>query len=496
VLPLTLLFACDCMNFDVWLKAADVSVPDTSLLDAAIDGSADASEDAQVCEELACGANGERCTEMGRQGTCIAGACCTGCVVSGACREPSGVVCGGGGVQCQSCVDTVESCGALACEPNAAWRMVDSSQQVTCGVDANGVARCFGVGVDAGGDARGGSIVTRPLPPYALGVAPIRNDVRFTTISSGYVGNPATGVFAQTTCGLDAEGHAYCFGSDHRGELGDGPGQNHTTVPVLVSTEERFTEIEVASNCVSALTADGRRFAWGLNGFGFDACGQSTQQDVPTATSAPEGVRFHGLKMGPTSGCAVTQSDQVYCFGSAIGGTDVHAGLIAPTELTEVSELDVGGSHACALARNGRELWCWASADGVQSARLGRPISEVDDYSRPFRIEAPLPDGASRWRSLSLGGTHGCVIADIELCPLHSELHCWGHDDFGQLDGQGTHSDLRPIDPSRRQRPVTRWESVSASEQHTCAVGDGRLYCWGTERRIGSAPSTLIASSP
>jgi alpha-tubulin suppressor-like RCC1 family protein len=71
--------------------------------------------------------------------------------------------------------------------------------------------------------------------------------------------------------------------------------------------------------------------------------------------------------------------------------------------------------------------------------------------------------------SLAVGYRHVCRVSD-------GQLACWGENRSGQLG-------LSDTEMRRAPEPVgdsSSWLSVSAAEEHTCAIAaPGRLYCWG-----------------
>ena len=71
--------------------------------------------------------------------------------------------------------------------------------------------------------------------------------------------------------------------------------------------------------------------------------------------------------------------------------------------------------------------------------------------------------------SLAVGYRHVCRVNDAELA-------CWGENRAGQLGL----SDTEQREAPERVGDGNSWLSVSAAEEHTCAIAaPGRLYCWG-----------------
>lgn len=69
----------------------------------------------------------------------------------------------------------------------------------------------------------------------------------------------ATG--ASHTCGIDADGQAWCWGKGDDGELGTGMRQNSST-PVPVTGGHSFVAIRAGGGLTCALTRDGQAFCW------------------------------------------------------------------------------------------------------------------------------------------------------------------------------------------------------------------------------------------
>ena len=106
--------------------------------------------------------------------------------------------------------------------------------------------------------------------------------------------------------------------------------------------------------------------------------------------------------------------------------------------------VDAGGGASCALAR-GDELLCWGAS-----------------YAARIRNATDPPPG--RYRAVSVGGDHGCVLQ------FDGALRCWGDDSSGQ-----------------RARSDYAYAGVSTSENATCGVRtDGTLDCWGTLSTYGA----------
>lgn len=85
------------------------------------------------------------------------------------------------------------------------------------------------------------------------------------------------------------------------------------------------------------------------------------------------------------------------------------------------------------------------------------------------------------WESLSAGEQHTCAILEDQ------SLWCWGANNAGQL---GINRTENSVDTATKVL-VGSWQKVSAGQQHTCAIHtNGALYCWGerSNGRLGFTP--------
>jgi alpha-tubulin suppressor-like RCC1 family protein len=82
----------------------------------------------------------------------------------------------------------------------------------------------------------------------------VAGNLRFTQIASGQ----------QRSCGLTADGSAWCWGEGYGGVLGDGSSV-HRTSPVAVEGGLRFRTIQAGGMSTCGVTLDGTAYCWGGN---------------------------------------------------------------------------------------------------------------------------------------------------------------------------------------------------------------------------------------
>lgn len=166
---------------------------------------------------------------------------------------------------------------------------------------------------------------------------------------------------------------------------------------------------------------------------------------------------------GETHACA-SDGHGVYCWGDpryedALAPVDtVH--VTVGSGLTDVEAMAAGDHHLCAIAE--QRLWCWGKDDEGQ---LG-----VGDNGRDFS-DAPLPTvGLGRVQAVTAGGDNTCAVSD-------GRVYCWGarSDALGfEATGKNYVSEPHLVDGM----PGTA-TTVATATDHSCAVVDAKVFCWG-----------------
>jgi alpha-tubulin suppressor-like RCC1 family protein len=157
----------------------------------------------------------------------------------------------------------------------------------------------------------------------------------------------------------------------------------------------------------------------------------------------------------PVEACSITCSDSCPGDLACVNGFCVAEGEVCTPTFQRVS---AGAGYACAIDDTGR-LWCWGS----------NAHHQIDGSDRP-QLEIATRIGAASWDQISTGG-HTCGITD-------GQLRCWGANDRGQVSGSISGDVTEPFEVVAADGP-SRWTSVTTGYSTTCAIGDGRLFCWG-----------------
>lgn len=130
------------------------------------------------------------------------------------------------------------------------------------------------------------------------------------------------------------------------------------------------------------------------------------------------------------------------------------------TMATAQDVVAAGESHSCAVVFGG--LQCWGRNDDGQ---LGNGTTTESRGARPVLLDGTVT-------AVAAGGSHHtCAI-------VTGALICWGSDASGELgDGRAGGWSTTPAPVLGLDGGVT---AVAAGKNHTCAVINGGLKCWGS----------------
>jgi alpha-tubulin suppressor-like RCC1 family protein len=372
---------------------------------------------------------------------------------------PTPTVALGGTAQLQATAKDAD--GAALTDRSMTW---SSSDNAVATVSATGMVTGVAAGtstITATSEGKSGTAAVTVLTA-ALG---------FITVSAGY----------DHTCGVTAAGDAYCWGTNERGQLGDGSTTDQVN-PVLVSGGLSFTAVSAGLQYSCGVTAGGAAHCWGRNGIGQLGDGTTAEHLAPAPVSG--GLSFATIVAGTVHTCGVTIAGAAYCWGGNNGkvgdGSTTHR--LAPVAVAgglSFVGVGVGSGHSCGLTDAGA-AYCWGwNFSGV-----------LGDGTTTDRL-TPVPvSGGVSFVSLAVSFIHTCGVTAA------GAAYCWGDNGYGEL-GVGTatgpetcvfplpYGEEGSADCSTIPRPVAGGLSFASLSRgvhngQSCGVtAAGAAYCWG-----------------
>jgi alpha-tubulin suppressor-like RCC1 family protein len=360
---------------------------------------------------------------------------------------------------------TVTAAAGIAWAAGAAQPAVAAATRAT-GIAAGGGHACdlyaghvWCWGLNSSGQLGDGTTISSDVP------AAVAGGHTFTKISASS---------AFHTCALDTAGHAWCWGDNAFGQLGDGT-TTSSDVPAAVAGGHTFTHISAGGAQTCALDTAGHAWCWGDNSN--DQLGNGTRVN----SAVPVAVTTNGVLAGKTltqiaptggSACAIDTNGHAYCWGEgdtgALGnGALPNAsppvavdtrGVLAGRTLTQIS-------HTCVLDTTGR-AYCWGD-DSNGELGNGHDATQSDV---PVRVL-----GRHLFTRINDGGPEVCAIDTA------ARAWCWGQNGNGQI-GNGTITDDSVIPAAVSTSGVLAGKTITgiaAGGAFACGVSHGAVYCWG-----------------
>lgn len=281
------------------------------------------------------------------------------------------------------------------------------------------------------------------------------------------------------TCALDKAGRASCWGSNVYGQ--NGSGSAAISLPLTqVSGGQQFTQLAAGRWHVCGITTANDAYCWGWDWSGqlgagdvsADQCAGDPCSRVPRLVTG--GHKWAQLAATDRATCGITTSNELYCWGLDVGGSDglycqipdnlvgcTHTPIrIAPSQSYKFTS--IGDVHRCEQKLDAT-LECWganywgAFGDGTSMNYSATPVTAA---------------GGAAFASFvaSRGGNCGLTSA--------GRAQCWGANWAGQV-GDGTNQDaLVPTDISGGQRFLALFSS--GNSDFACGLDEkGHAYCWG-----------------
>jgi len=196
------------------------------------------------------------------------------------------------------------------------------------------------------------------------------------------------------------------------------------------------------------------------------------------------------MKSGSLVTCSILRDKSVRCLGSGAKGSLGRFYGGPVSSLSDVKQVALGKGFTCAIVGEKGEIYCFGNNDKGQ---LGNP--NFKSSTEPVRVldsenkKEPVVDA----KSITAGENHACALLKT------GKAICWGDNSFGQAGnpsqvGVGTKS---VIEPDKDAKPFQEIKEIAAGGNSTCIIAKAEfiVYCFGERykavRKINWLPEQI-----
>ncbi len=377
------------------------------------------------------------------------------------------------------------SSGVAGATTGLAFSAVVVGAEGACAVTTTGHVYCWGAG--GTGELGNGATTNSSTPVEVKGVGGSGSLSTVTSVGVGY----------HTACAVTTTRHVYCWGSNATGAIG-----NNTTANVDTPVEVKgvggtgllstVTGVSVGNGTTCAATSTSHAYCWGDNYWGELGNNTTTSERAPVEVVSPTGTgalsTVTSVSVGDNTSCALTSSQNVYCWGhdqyGAVGNGKSTTPQRNPVEvvtvsgtgiLSTVTSVSAGTNTTCARTSAGH-VYCWGYNSNGQ---LGNgATSGTSPNVNPVEVEGV---GGTGYLSTATSVTEGTYTTCAVTTTHH--VDCWGVNGTGQIGNATTTTETTPVEVVGvgNSGHLSTVATVSAGRYSTCSLTTAdHAYCWGS----------------
>ena len=253
------------------------------------------------------------------------------------------------------------------------------------------------------------------------------------------------------TIARSQDGQLWSWGGGKNGRLGHGDERiRHHPAQISALKGHVCTKVISGYHCNLSLMDDGKLFSWGWGAHGQLGLGDANDRDVPTLILSLSGIKIRTLACGDRHAFAVTESGQVYAWGSnqfgQLGFGRKGDAVLSPTLIPSLDGLigdgiSSGDRHSAAITNTGA-LYTWGCGSDGQCGH-----GNFDDVLRPKLVEALTP-----YRSIAVCCGHNFTLALTSV----KRIFAFGNNTYGQLGNNGSGKQNSPVEVTVHSFPKVR----------------------------------------
>jgi alpha-tubulin suppressor-like RCC1 family protein len=363
----------------------------------------------------------------------------------------------------------------LTCDAKKVIAIAVGPQAHACAVLSDSTVACWGY--NSMGQLGNGKTVSSLTPVAVLNLTGVK------AVATGEAHSCA--LLADTT--VQCWGDMAALGTGAAAGLDDCGGRPCSMKPVPVAGITGATAIAAGATHSCALLSGGTIACWGDDVSGELGDGAMASQLTPVAVVGVSGAT--AISAGDSYSCALLAAGTVECWGYNLSG-QLGSGAVGPdncsgypcslkpvsvTGLSGVKAIACGGSHSCALLRDGTAR-CWGFND----------VGELGNGTQVSSSAPVVVSNVTGAVSLTVGVYHACAVLS------GGNVECWGDNSHGAFCNGSTTNSTTPIPISN----LAGASAVAAGQYETCSLlRGGKVACCGFNSR-GQLGDGTVSDAP
>ena len=263
-------------------------------------------------------------------------------------------------------------------------------------------------------------------------------------------------------CARTKGGGLWCWGRNHKGQLGDGTRKKSLT-PVK-SMLSNVVRVAAGGEFSCAVTGDGAIHCWGDNDHDQLLRGGSGRPTAEPVEGLPKIVQ---ITAAMSTSCARTATGAVWCWGEQLGSGKTMRQPQMVGGISQAVQLELSEGFGCARIKNGN-VRCFGEND----------VRQLGDGTEEPSVVAVKVKGLSRATKIRLDFGSSCALV------RSGRLMCWGSARGGLLGRRFKNAEKARLERATAVAGLAGVADFDLRGGDACAViRNGTVKCWGVHRR-------------